>query len=218
MNLIVALAAVALITSGCKKDEPSSSSASSSSGSSQTTSSSGSSQATSSSGSTAGDSSVSEDGAAPIALRLLSPPNGPLAKDHGCSGADTSPAVSFEHEPIAPSYAVVVVDESIPAPNTHWVLYDLKERALAASMPTGYAIPDDVVKGGAHQTASSFSKTLGYFGPCPPSGTHNYRFTVHALDVAALPVTSASTIAEVVAAIEAHSKASSSNVATYVKQ
>lgn len=33
---------------------------------------------------------------------------------------------------------------------------------------------------GVKQAKNSGGKT-GYYGPCPPSGTHHYRFTVYAL-------------------------------------
>jgi hypothetical protein len=59
---------------------------------------------------------------------------------------------------------------------------------------------------------------FGYDGPCPPwndSIVHHYVFTVHALDVEAVPLDGRFTGAEVRKAIEGHVLASASITGTY---
>ena len=62
---------------------------------------------------------------------------------------------------------------------THWIVYDMpvsmillpKRMAEAAKIP-----------GGIMQGTNAFGLT-GYSGPCPPAGeTHQYIFTIYALD------------------------------------
>ncbi|MER7244834.1 YbhB/YbcL family Raf kinase inhibitor-like protein [Kribbella sp. NPDC000426] len=68
----------------------------------------------------------------------------------------------------------IVVDEP-DAPNgtfTHWVLLDLSPQTT--QLAEGATTP------GAKQAGNSAGKP-SYAGPCPPSGTHHYRFTVYAL-------------------------------------
>ena len=54
----------------------------------------------------------------------------------------------------------------------HWVVYNID--------PTQSAIAAGEVPKGALEAMNS-GGDLGYTGPCPPSGTHHYRFTVYVL-------------------------------------
>jgi Raf kinase inhibitor-like YbhB/YbcL family protein len=59
---------------------------------------------------------------------------------------------------------------------------------------------------------------LGYDGPCPPWNDallHHYHFRVHALDVAALPLTKGFSLAELRAAMVGHVLAEAELVGTY---
>jgi Raf kinase inhibitor-like YbhB/YbcL family protein len=60
----------------------------------------------------------------------------------------------------------------------HWIIFDLP--------PDTRRLPEDVPK---RQTLSSGAEegvngagSIGYTGPCPPSGTHHYFFKIYALD------------------------------------
>jgi Raf kinase inhibitor-like YbhB/YbcL family protein len=125
--------------------------------------------------------------------------------ENTCSGVNTSPALAWTGAPSdTKSYAVVLTDLSISL--THWVIYDIPASvtALPASVANAYA-PATVTD--ARQTVSGTSSTLGYVGPCPRAApaVHMYQFAVYALDVAALPGTSAQTTAsQGVTAIQAH--------------
>ncbi len=75
----------------------------------------------------------------------------------------------------ARSLALVVDDPDAPGGTyTHWV--------VAGLAPTATSIDGAHLPPGAVQARSS-AGTAGYTPPCPPSGTHHYRFTVLALNV-----------------------------------
>jgi phosphatidylethanolamine-binding protein (PEBP) family uncharacterized protein len=46
------------------------------------------------------------------------------------------------------------------------------------------SLPEASTPAGATQATNSAGKAAAYFGPCPPSGTHHYQFTVSALSSA----------------------------------
>ncbi|MGW6195407.1 YbhB/YbcL family Raf kinase inhibitor-like protein [Kribbella sp. NPDC055110] len=77
------------------------------------------------------------------------------------------------HPANAAALALVVDDPDAPHGTfTHWIVLDIEP--AAASLAEGGVLP------GVKQAKNSGGKT-GYYGPCPPSGTHHYRFTVSAL-------------------------------------
>jgi len=106
---------------------------------------------------------------------------------HTCSGVNRSPALTWTAGPAGTgSYAIVMKDLTVP--NIHWTLYDIPAGTLSvgASVPVGYS-PGAPAPAGSKQAGVTFSpSTLGYLGPCPPSGDHTYIFTVHALTGATL--------------------------------
>jgi Raf kinase inhibitor-like YbhB/YbcL family protein len=127
-----------------------------------------------------------------------------------CKGANTSPPLAWAGAPSgAQSFAVVLTDLSLTPALQHWVIYDIAASAtgLPANVENVYQ-PGNVT--GAHQTGSVNASVVGYYGPCPPKGpAHSYQFQVYALDVAALPGTSAQTTrADAVTAITMHKLAS----------
>ena len=102
---------------------------------------------------------------------------GEIPKKHTCDGEDVSPPLAWNGVPAnAGSVALVVDDPDAPRGTfTHWVLLDVD--------PATAAILEGQVPTGAKQAKNSAGKA-SYFGPCPPSGTHHYRFTVYALSEA----------------------------------
>jgi Raf kinase inhibitor-like YbhB/YbcL family protein len=91
-----------------------------------------------------------------------------------CDGANSSPPLAWHDVPgDAVALALVVDDPDAPGGTfTHWVVVDVDPRSAGVD-------EDSVPVGGV--TARNSARRASYFGPCPPGGTHRYRFTVHAL-------------------------------------
>jgi Raf kinase inhibitor-like YbhB/YbcL family protein len=129
-----------------------------------------------------------------------------------CAGADKSPPFAWGSGPSGTlSYALVLFDMFQTTPFVHWVLWDIP--------PATTTLPESLqetgtltMPAGAKQAAG---QGMGYLGPCPSGTTHTYKFTLYALDIATLPgVTSSTSTANLVAAIEMHDIASASLSAT----
>jgi Raf kinase inhibitor-like YbhB/YbcL family protein len=98
-----------------------------------------------------------------------------------CSGADISPALSWNQPPPrTQSFALIVDDPDAPAGTwVHWVVYNLP--ASARQLPE-HVLLGDAVAGGGKQGLNDFHQN-GYGGPCPPPGKpHRYFFRLYALD------------------------------------
>ena len=118
----------------------------------------------------------------------------------GCSGGNTSPALSWSGAPAGTkSFALTVFDPDAPTGSGwwHWVMFDIP--ATVASLPAGAGDPaSGKAPKGAVQTGTDFGKT-GFGGPCPPQGdaAHRYVFTLYALKVDKLGADPSSTAAMV---------------------
>jgi Raf kinase inhibitor-like YbhB/YbcL family protein len=126
---------------------------------------------------------------------------GSIPRLHTCDGRNVSPQLSWTGVPEkTASLAVIVEDPDAPRKTwVHWVLFDLPP--TATGLPEGVPPLATLEGSGVHGTNDFGS--LGYGGPCPPSGTHNYVFTLYALDQR-LNLPARSTRDEVVAAMQGH--------------
>jgi Raf kinase inhibitor-like YbhB/YbcL family protein len=91
-----------------------------------------------------------------------------------CDGEEVSPPLEWSGVPKAAKALALVVDDP-DAPGgifVHWVALDIPVNVGSVST--------DAVPRGAVEIANSAGDP-SYAGPCPPSGTHHYRFTVYAL-------------------------------------
>ena len=70
---------------------------------------------------------------------------------------------------------VLVVDDPDARDFVHWLVLDLPPDASGS-------LPGDIAPAASspHQGRNDFGR-VGWGGPCPPSGTHHYRFTLSAL-------------------------------------
>jgi len=91
-----------------------------------------------------------------------------------CNGDNTSPQLSWTEEPEGvKGFALSCIDPDAPVGDfIHWLVYDIGENVREISR--GGPVLGQEVKNG-------FGKK-SYNGPCPPSGTHRYVFTLYALD------------------------------------
>jgi Raf kinase inhibitor-like YbhB/YbcL family protein len=90
-----------------------------------------------------------------------------------CDGEDLSPPLAWSGVPADVAAVALVVDDP-DAPSgtfTHWVVLDL---------PPGTTSLEEGADPPGAQARNSAGKAA-WMGPCPPTGTHRYRFTVVAL-------------------------------------
>jgi Raf kinase inhibitor-like YbhB/YbcL family protein len=103
-----------------------------------------------------------------------------IPPDNTCDGRDFSPELQWAAVPDGTrSLALIMDDPDAPSGTfVHWVLYNLPidRHELTEDMPH-----DEILPSGARQGINDFGR-IGYGGPCPPSGTHRYYFTLYALD------------------------------------
>jgi Raf kinase inhibitor-like YbhB/YbcL family protein len=98
----------------------------------------------------------------------------PIPTRYSCRGANTSPPLRWTGIP-AQAAALALVTDDPDAPGgtyRHWIVVDVPPRVAEA--------PAGLPPRGGLQLPNSAGHA-GYDGPCPPSGTHHYRFTVYAL-------------------------------------
>lgn len=106
------------------------------------------------------------------ALVLTSPAfsnGGTIPKRYTCDGANISPALRWAAPPRGTaSFSLTVFDPDAPNGGfLHWQIARLP--ATAHGLPAGSQL------GGQNGSGRT-----GYTGPCPPSGTHDYRFQLRA--------------------------------------
>ena len=98
----------------------------------------------------------------------------PIPREYTCKGQDVSPELAWDGVPAGTAALVLFVDDPDGRDWVHWIVLDLP--ADARELPKGVAPSADRPQ----QGQNDFRK-VGYGGPCPPSGTHHYRFTLSAL-------------------------------------
>lgn len=117
---------------------------------------------------------------APASLTVTSPVFGSdvaLPTEYTCHGARLSPPLQWSGATTqtAKSFAIVVDDAQAPiTPYVYWIVFDIS--------PTTVAIGQNQLPTGARVALNSAGKA-DYDPPCPIGASHNYRFTVYALNV-----------------------------------
>lgn len=133
----------------------------------------------------------------------------------GCTGENISPELSWSNAPKGTrSFALTVYDPDAPTGSGwwHWLVVNIP--ANSSTLPTGVTAKE--LPKGAIETMNDYGVT-SFGGACPPEGDkhHQYIFTLHALDVEKLDVTSKSDSALVGYMINAHTIEKSSMVSYY---
>jgi Raf kinase inhibitor-like YbhB/YbcL family protein len=101
--------------------------------------------------------------------------NSSIPSEFTYDGRNVSPQLSWEDVPQGTkSFALSVTDPDAPGGTwIHWLVYDISKELR------------EIERGGLAKGAKEVLNDFGrksYGGPCPPSGTHRYFFTVYALD------------------------------------
>ena len=91
-----------------------------------------------------------------------------------CDGRDVSPALAWICAPAGTGSLVLVVDDPDARDFAHWTAYAIDPAT------TGLAEGAGAASSRLAQGTNDFGR-VGYGGPCPPSGTHHYVFTLYAL-------------------------------------
>lgn len=105
---------------------------------------------------------------------------GMIPQRYTCDGDDVSPPLEWRDAPKnTQAFALICDDPDAPMGTwVHWVVYDLP--AHVTKLAEGLPADRQLENGGKHGTTSA--RSLGYHGPCPPSGVHRYFFKLYALD------------------------------------
>ena len=134
-----------------------------------------------------------------------------IPRVYTCQGANTSPALRIANLTANTTALALILDDP-DAPNggfTHWIFWNLP--ASQADLP---ASVDVAGRGGVE--GNNGGGSLGYRGPCPPSGTHHYHFRAYGLD-RPLSLAKGSTVVELRDAMAGHVVARGELVGTYAK-
>lgn len=135
---------------------------------------------------------------------------GAIPVRHSCDGTNISPALAWQGAPQGTVSFALIVDDPDARGFIHWVVYDIPG-ATAGSLPEGIRPTD-----GPPQGRNDFGRT-GYGGPCPPGGTHHYRFTLWALS-SRLGVSGTPSAAEVRTALTTRILGQTALTGTYTRQ
>src|SRR5438309_11910635 len=99
---------------------------------------------------------------------------GIIRKKYTCDGPDVCPPLSWSDVPAGAKSLALIADDPDAAMGTwvHWVAWNIppNARGLEEGRPSKDSLPN-----GMKQGTTDF-RSIGYGGPCPPSGTHRYFF------------------------------------------
>jgi hypothetical protein len=105
---------------------------------------------------------------------------GAIPKKYTCSGEDISPPLRWEGVPDGTKSFVLICDDPDAPVGTfvHWVIFNIpaNARELKERVPSQPILSDK-----SKQGINDF-RSIGYRGPCPPSGIHRYYFKLYALN------------------------------------
>lgn len=110
--------------------------------------------------------------------------------------SELNPPISISDVPAdAKSLALIMDDPDAPMGTfVHWVVWNIP--ADTTELQEG-SLPTGAIEG------INSSRKNDYVGPCPPSGTHHYRFHLYALDTV-LDLSTSAGRGELVHAMEGH--------------
>lgn len=133
---------------------------------------------------------------------------GAIPRRFSCDGENVSPDLAWAGAPEGTRALALTVTDPDARDFVHWLVYDMTGTP-SGGLPLGVSSSPDAPP----QGTNSFGKR-GYGGPCPPSGTHHYRFTLLALDTV-LELTGAPRIDALRAAMSGHVLAEATLTGTY---
>ena len=98
---------------------------------------------------------------------------GLIPQKFSCRGEDISPALEWVGQPEGTISLALTLTDPDARGFVHWVVWNIP------ASESGFA--EGSVSAGAVEGMNNFRRA-GWAGPCPPSGSHRYVFTLYALD------------------------------------
>lgn len=146
----------------------------------------------------------------PGTLQLTSPAfkeGAAIPVTYSCKGQNISPPLTISGTPYGTkSLALILHDPDAPSGDfLHWTVWNI---APGTTSIAENSVPDAAVQG------TIGSGKIGYFGPCPPSGTHRYIFELYALDNT-LSLLAGASRQELIDAMDGHTLAQTALTGTY---
>jgi Raf kinase inhibitor-like YbhB/YbcL family protein len=102
---------------------------------------------------------------------------GAIPRKFSCDGDNVSPPLNWEGAPDDTASLALIVDDPDARGFVHWVVFNMTA-SQSGGLPEGYSSSPDAAPQGTNGRGQ-----VGWTGPCPPSGTHHYNFTLLALDL-----------------------------------
>jgi len=133
---------------------------------------------------------------------------GEIPAKYTCDGDEVSPPINVEETPEGTKTLAIIMEDP-DAPNgtfTHWLLWNIDPKSAYLDEQTFQSV-----------SGTNSANQIGYYGPCPPSGSHRYYFHVYALDDG-LDLEEGADRSELELAIEAHVLGKGSIMGRYKKQ
>jgi Raf kinase inhibitor-like YbhB/YbcL family protein len=131
-----------------------------------------------------------------------------MAQECGKKLQNISPPLVWEGAPEGTrSFALALVDRHPVAGNyVHWLVADIDPKRTSLERGAG--------NGSGLRDARELKP---YAGPFPPSGTHDYEFTIYALDTSTLDLRPGASLEEFTRIAQAHSLATATLVGMFTK-
>jgi len=130
--------------------------------------------------------------------------------EYSCDGDNISPPLAWSRLPAGTESLALTMDDLDANGYVHWVMYNIPPGSTGLGADI---LPDEDLDNGSLQGVNSRGE-IGYTGPCPPGGEHQYVFRIYALN-AEVGLEAGATLAEVEAAIADHVLALSELVGTF---
>lgn len=148
-------------------------------------------------------------------MKLVSPAfshNESIPMQYTCDGKNISPALAWSDAPEDTQSFALIVDD-VDSPNkiwVHWIVFNIPatvEHIIENQGATGEEVAFT-------QGSTDFNGAQKWGGPCPPSGTHHYHFTLYALDTM-LDLPAGATKQELLSAMHGHTLENTTLVGKY---
>ena len=97
-----------------------------------------------------------------------------IPREFSCDGTNVSPPMAWSGVPSGTGALVLQVDDPDARGFVHWTVLDLA--GSDGELPRGISPTADAPQQGRNDFGN-----VGWGGPCPPSGTHRYVFTLTAI-------------------------------------